>query len=304
MKYFFFILIFFIGIWIFIFEMEKKENKFLFCDDYKKIASIYYFDIHKDIPLSVKQELLEEYETTSSLKITKCNAPEESNSLGIIQINANKESIFYKIRNYLHNEFDIYGENNFRSKYYKENKNYTHSFYYNSSFNTIIESNSNRIQNIHVLDTRYYMNIEILNNLEENPLEDIKRSKYKDSNEIFNIKLYYSNFATKKIEKTKERILKYKFNNLKLELEKDNKYAVESDKKIKIRSTKINFSNNNEYLFILNYLSENMGINTEDTFKYLENNTNLSFGLSQEKILIEVFYDDIDKIFEIKFLNI
>jgi len=298
MKYFIIIIILFLSFWYFIFQIEQKENNFIECEDYKKLENTYLFEIHRDIPVSLKKEVLEDYKTNSQINLKYCNYTDTLESLGYIQIEANKESFMYKIYKELQEKFNFYSEDDFKSKYYKDY--YSHTFYYNKYYETIIETNNNRIQNIHLLDTKYYLNMEILNNLEYNIFESYKNTTYKNKKEIFNIKLYYSNFAVKNIENTQNNILNYEFKNVKVN--KDNKYEIVNNKKIKIRSTELTIDNIEEYKFLSEYLENTMNINIKSLYDYSQNNINLELGIIGEEINIEVYYDDNDKIFEIKFL--
>lgn len=298
MKYFIIIILFFLSFWYFIFQIEKKESNFLECANYKKIEDMYFFEIHRDIPLSLKKEVLDDYKTNNQINLKYCNESNNDNSLGYIQVEIDKESFIYKLYKKIQESLNLYSEEDFQSKYYKEH--YSHTFYYNKYYQTIIEANNNRIQNIHILDTKYYLNMEILKNLKHNPFESFKSTTYNNKNEIFNIKLYYSNFATKNIENTQNNILDYEFKNV--AIHKDNKYKIEKNKKIKIRSTEITIDNMGEYSFLSEYLKNTMSININNLYEYSKNNIDLELGIIGEEIIVEVYYDDNEKIFEIKFL--
>ena len=53
-------------------EHERKKREVLE-EDYKKLENTYLFEIHRDIPVSLKKEVLEDYKTNSQINLKYCN---------------------------------------------------------------------------------------------------------------------------------------------------------------------------------------------------------------------------------------
>lgn len=304
------IFLLFITFWSMFLTIKIQKSDFYSCESFNKINNLYINDMHKKIPIELKLKVMNIYNDTGLLKINKCTIPENFNSLGVLNITKKTNSIEY-IFNKFWFDFIMSDTNKNKSKnniLFNKRNIFSHSFYFDKSFSTIIESFQQKIQNIHILDTSYYMNIKLFNNLKDTPFSLFTEEKEKEEqNNIFlNIDVFYNSLSANSVNKTKQNLYNFDFSKeLKLNIKEDNLFQYKEDNNIKIRKIRsIVFNLNNEKDFnLINYfINENFNTDIKSTLDYLKNNSNLDFGFYSSDIKLDIVQNKENNSFIINFL--
>jgi hypothetical protein len=303
MKIFFlsFFVIFFV-FWGVFFKLEVEKNDFQACNSFNEINNMYYYDLHRDIPLALKEAVLDNYDDTGLLKIGLCSEA-GNNSLGVINITRNIDSLSYKFNKFIFYSFSDKEEQlDIKNKMLFEEENiFSHSFYFTEDYSTIIESFNLEIQDIHISNPEYYMDIQLLNNNGNSPFSILNNADFNYQESFLKIKIFYSNFAEQHIKDTNNNLLNFSFKNtFKNKPKKDKTYSTEGDN-IKIRSTKIKINSSEDLNFINLYLQENFNVTLGDNLNYLKHNLNINLGFDDQYFIIDVFYKHEERIFEVIF---
>jgi len=290
--------------WSLFFIFQFQKNDFNRCPAFREIKFLYQNDIYKDIPLELKEEVISNYTNTSLLKINKCSLPKDYKALGYLQISRNTSSLNYFINQLIFNYFTSKSsQNEMKNKVlFDKNSLFSHSFYFDRSFSTIIESFQNNIQDIHIINPDYYMDIRLMNNIDSSPFSILTNKNFSNNNTFLNIQMFYTDISAEKIEKTKLKLSNSNFSKeFSVNSIEDNVYSYENQT-TKIRSTTFQLGNTKDFEFLKTYIKYNFNIDISKSMDYLKNNLNLNLGFNEKKLIIDVFHSKEKKSFSINIL--
>ena len=118
--------------WAVFFTVEVQKNDFYECAAFNKIQYLYHNDLYKDIPFDLKKEVMDNYNDTGLLKINNCSMPENYDSLGVLNITRNNDSLNYKFNKFLFDNINSeQDKKNIKNKVFFDDSNiFSHSFYF------------------------------------------------------------------------------------------------------------------------------------------------------------------------------
>jgi hypothetical protein len=305
MKVFFIsILSVFFVFWAIFFTVKIQKDDFYACPAFNEIDYIYKNDIYKDIPFELKQEVMDNYKDTGLLKIKKCSMPKDFKGLGVLNITRNTESLSYVSHKFLFDYFNSEeSKKNIKDKVFFEDSNvFSHSFYFDKSFSTIIESFQQNIHDIHILNPDYYMDIRLMNNIDNSPFSILTNRNFINDNVFLNIQMFYTSLAVDNVIYTTNKLSNISFEKEFNVVVENNKVYNYENKNTKIRSTTFKLNEVEDFSFIVLYIKNNFNIDISKSMSYLKNNLNLNLGFNDEKIIVEVFHSQENNSFSIDFL--